>query len=261
MNRKLWTHPSFTSKSTPQWYCPSCSMGKLRLVKDTLVSQETNASKENHLHEDWDPTWVHTSFSAYFICDSCKEPIGVAGWGTVVERLQQLPDGQVDEYTEDEFFPEFFTKAPKLIEIPIDCDVEIEMEIEKSFQLYFFDTNSCGNKIRISIELILDVFKIPRKKRVTKNGRVEVKNISLHERIIKYGQKNPKAAERLLAIKWIGNFGSHGVELQRSDLLDAYEIFEIALPEIYDYDKKRADRLTKAINKKKGPLAKKKKLL
>jgi hypothetical protein len=74
---------------------------------------------------------------------------------------------------------------------------------------------------------------------------------------MKYGQKNPKAAERLLAIKWIGNSGSHGASLQRSDLLDAYEIFEIALTEIYDIDKKRADKLTKAINKKKGPLTKK----
>lgn len=258
MNRKLWSHPSFTETNTPEWICPSCNAGKLSLAKNSLVSQETIASKERHHDEDWDPTWINTAFSAFFMCGNCGEPIAVSGWGTVTERIRLLPDGSVDDSTEDQFFPEFFTKAPHLIEIPVDCDPNIEIEIEKSFQLYFVDANSCANKIRVTIEMILDGFKIPRKKRITRGGNAEVRSMSLHERILKYGQKNLQAANRLLAIKWIGNSGSHGGTLERNDLLDAYEIFEIALSEIYDFDKKRADKLTKAINKKKGPLTKKK---
>lgn len=259
MNRELWSYPRFTKTSTPNWVCASCDHGILKLKKDSLHYQETALSKEEHANEDWDPTWISYRFSAFFICDSCGDPVGVSGWGDIFEGFRRLPNGDVDEMTDNEFFPEYFTKAPKLIAIPDDCSPEIELEIEKSFQLYFVDLNSCGGKIRSVIESILDEFKIPRKKQVTKGTKKEIKNRTLHERILMFGKKNPKAAERLLAIKWIGNFGSHGLELQKSDILDAYEIFEIALAEIYDFDKRKADKLTKQINKKMGPLAKRKK--
>jgi hypothetical protein len=259
MDRELWSYPRFTKDSQPKWRCPVCDSGLLRLKKDSLFFEETSSSKASHSHEDWDPGWIHYTFSAFLTCDNCKEPIGVSGWGDIFEGYRYLPNGDVDEMTDDQFYPEYFSKAPKLIEIPVDCDTEIEMEIEKSFQLYFVDPNSCGNKIRSVLESILDEFDIPRKKKITKSAKIEIRTRSLHERILLFGQKNPKAAERLLAIKWIGNFGTHGFKLERNDLLDAYELFEIALSEIYDYDKKRADKLTKAINKKKGPLTKRKK--
>jgi hypothetical protein len=260
MNRELWNYPRFTAISSPKWTCPQCDTGLLRLIKESLFFEETNSSLENRKHEDWDPSWITYRFSAFFKCNMCHEPNGVSGWGDVFEAFRNLQDGSIEEIFENQFYPEYFTTAPKIIQLPLECDTEIEMEIEKSFQLFFVDIHACGSKIRSVIESILDNFKIPRRKKINREAKVEIKTKSLHERIIHFGQQNAKAAERLLAIKWIGNFGSHGLKLERSDLLDAYEIFEVALQEIYDDDKRRVDKLTKSINKKKGPLNKRKRV-
>lgn len=258
MNRALWSHPRFTSTSRPKWNCPMCEHGLLELQNESLHFDETAFSKEEHSNEDWDPTMIMYKFCALFKCNNCSEPIGVSGWGDIFEGYRYLPNGDVEEMTEDQFYPEYFTKSPLLISVPIDCDTDIELEIEKSFQLYFVDVNACAGKIRSVIELLMDDFKIPRRRLIAKDGKKKFRSRSLHERIILFGKKNPKPAERLLAIKWIGNFGSHGLRLESNDLLDAYELLEIVLVEIYDTSKKRTDKLTKDINKKKGPLVKRK---
>ena len=61
------------------------------------------------------------------------------------------------------------------------------------------------------------------------------KLLPLHDRIIKFKPKNAAAAETLLAIKWLGNESSHAATagLVFEDLLDAYELFEHAIDQIY----------------------------
>ncbi len=53
--------------------------------------------------------------------------------------------------------------------------------------------------------------------------------------INKFGEKQDDAATQLMAIKWLGNIGSHAglAVLTRDDLLDAFEHFEYALDLIY----------------------------
>lgn len=78
--------------------------------------------------------------------------------------------------------------------------------------------------------------------------------ISLHHRIEIFGKKNPEVAKAMLALKFIGNPSSHsGKEVTNSDLLDAYEILENALPTLYDDKGKRIGKLIKDINKRKKP--------
>ena len=61
-------------------------------------------------------------------------------------------------------------------------------------------------------------------------------------------------SDRLLAIKWLGNFGSHGSEkITIDDVLDAYEIMEDVLHEVYPDRGRNVSKLTKEINRKKGP--------
>ena len=59
-----------------------------------------------------------------------------------------------------------------------------------------------------------------------------------------------------MAIKWIGNFGSHASDLlTKDDVLDAYEILELVISKLYEReDSIRVKKLSKDIVKRKKPL-------
>lgn len=63
--------------------------------------------------------------------------------------------------------------------------------------------------------------------------------------------------ELFLAIKWLGNAGSHSnKEITIDDVLDAYEIMETVLKELFEYKKDTVKKLAKKIIKKQGPKGK-----
>lgn len=60
-----------------------------------------------------------------------------------------------------------------------------------------------------------------------------------------------------MAVKWLGNAGSHsGNTVSADDVLDAYELMEKLLTEVFDEESKKIMALAKDINKKKGPTTK-----
>jgi len=71
-------------------------------------------------------------------------------------------------------------------------------------------------------------------------------------------QRKPAVAERLMAIKWLGNDASHSGDLVVDDILDGFEIISDVLDELFASDKQRVERTTKAINRRRGPLSKRK---
>ena len=121
--------------------------------------------------------------------------------------------------------------------------------IDESFQLFWVDEASCGNKIRSSIEKLLDLQKITK---TIKNNRGKRQMLNLHERILKFKTKEPDIANYLLALKWIGNQGSHiNTVLTKIELVDAYKILEVSLVDLYDKTRLEVNRLTRKINKDK----------
>ncbi len=72
--------------------------------------------------------------------------------------------------------------------------------------------------------------------------------------LTKVADKYKNLAEELEAIKWLGNAGSHSHKtISHDDVLDAYDLMEISLEEIFDNKKLKAKRIAKKINKHKGP--------
>lgn len=55
-----------------------------------------------------------------------------------------------------------------------------------------------------------------------------------------------------MALKWLGNAGSHDRTVSKSDLLDAFEILEHALAEIIDRRSAKVAELAKKLAKKHG---------
>jgi len=57
----------------------------------------------------------------------------------------------------------------------------------------------------------------------------------------------------LIAIKWLENAGIHGHgEVTMDDVMDAYELTEHILEEIYEPKIKKLKAIAKKVNKKKG---------
>lgn len=149
----------------------------------------------------------------------------------------------------DVFRPKFFEPHLKLIEIPSKCPKQIVDPLNESFKLYFSAPGAASNSVRVAIEELLTELKVKRFDIVKKKRRM----ISLHQRISLLPAKHVELKEMLTAIKWIGNAGSHGGErITHDDVLDAFELTEHVLGEIYSPKAKLA-ALAKKVNKKKGP--------
>ena len=75
------------------------------------------------------------------------------------------------------------------------------------------------------------------------------RRLSLHKRIELLKNSNPDQSSLLMAIKWMGNSGSHGNKVSLRDVLDAFEILEYSLPDLLEKKTNRlkdlADRLVK----------------
>ena len=76
--------------------------------------------------------------------------------------------------------------------------------------------------------------------------------LDLHSRIVEFSKTNTDVGDTLLAVKWIGNDGSHDSALELEDVLLGAEILDAAITALYD---KSADDLkakVRAINRRKG---------
>ncbi|MBF9222087.1 DUF4145 domain-containing protein [Hymenobacter ruricola] len=252
-NRDLWLNASFTKTACPEWNCPTCKTGKLTVAPANVYSTETRDSIQHRDDPDWEAYWISYKFSASLKCDNakCADVVVTSGWGSVEEGYIETDNDWYSEYY-DSFRPEFFTPHLNYFTIESACPKIIQDEINKSFSLFFLDAHSCANKIRIAIELLMNEFKIP-SSRINKGKRI---GLSLHARIIKFGLKYPKITNALLAIKWIGNAGSHTSPIEKKDIIDAYDILEHSLTEIFSTKTKETEKIVKEINKKKAPRSK-----
>jgi len=95
--------------------------------------------------------------------------------------------------------------------------------LEESMAYIFDDKKAALNKIRQSLEILMDYYSI-RKYTAGRNSR----EIDLHNRIEKFrekGSKYSKVSDALLSLKWLGNLGSHARANVNSEMLiEAFEI-------------------------------------
>lgn len=248
MDLNIWTKRYFNENSKIEWPCPTCGSNSLNIIKDKLNFEETATSKKmRNQDDDWEIEWIEYVNSGQLTCNNCKEIIFFTGIGSPEQSgyYDQILDEYNEEYT-NTFTPTFFQPFIKLFKIPENCSEELKTEIYHSFKLFWCDLPSCANKIRVSLEILMNEQKIK---------RYEIKNgkripISLHKRIENYNHIEIK--DLLLAIKWIGNTGSHIGEIETIDVLEAYRLLEFSLNKIYNDETKELKKITKEIIKRKG---------
>ena len=244
--KRFWDEP-------PSWNCPKCFSGTLTLEENGLKTCEHGWSSEGHKHEAWEPEWISGSFYWVLRCSigKCAQRVVVAGEYVVDWDIEDTDHGPEQVY-KDFFEPKGFSEAPPVFEIQNYYPEEVAKHLRGAFAMLWVDPASCLNRLRQCIEDILTIEKIPRFS--TNNGRRTA--LTLHSRIEKYRSSNRDAAEFLMALKWLGNDGSHSgkklAKIERVHLLEAFEIMEMSLEKIFSSKNDRVRKRAKRINKKKG---------
>jgi hypothetical protein len=246
-NQDLWVG-SYAPKAFPKFICPKCADGRLTLEQDSLVIKEPKYSLADSKHPDWEPGWETERFSLRLICDSaeCGEVALVIGDTIVAEDYSDEFNGWglISLLQPRAFFP-----SPPIISIPMEVPAPVKNELGKSFELYWIDLRSSANRLRISVELLLDHFNIPRSRI---DGKGKTTRLDLNARISLFEKTDPEHAATLTALRMIGNLGSHGDDVNRRPLLDAFEIYEDALAELCGQRKARIDQLRQKLISSKG---------
>jgi len=247
IERTIWI-PPFIKESFPSWPCAICNNGALSLDNDAFHEQESTESTKNRDNQDWEPEWIHGLFSTYLNCSNqaCREKSVVCGSYRVASYIDQDTGAP---YAVEVYQPDFIKPAPDLFPIPDNCPDNIKRDMRTAFSLYWSDLDATGNRLRTAVESLLSYLKV--RKRVKKaNGKYHY--LSLHDRILEYHPRNPDVGEKLLAIKWLGNIGSHGNGLSNEDLIDDFEMIQYAFDELFEKDRERLSRMAKEIIKRKG---------
>lgn len=257
VDRTLWKEQI---RTWPVWPCPHCGSIALSINKDTLVTAETGMSKEAHSHDAWEVSWIDERFTAQLVCGngSCGNVVVVCGKVQCDEHMYYDHEGRTQGEIVRTYVPYYFHEPLPVFPIAQECPDTVADELRKSFGLLWCDVSSAANRLRVGVEALLTERGV---KRTTINKQGKRQPLALHSRIVDFKAKEPDAAETLLAIKWLGNEGSHaGTEaLSVDDLLDAYELFEHAIEQVYVKRHKKMSKLASGINKKRGSVRKKKK--
>jgi hypothetical protein len=246
VDRRLWS-AGLRKAYAPLWPCPSCLTGTLRLVRDSLRWFETAESQRRYPDENPDFSDIDYTFSGSLECGRCRQTISCCGRGGEEPYWFQNEHGDSEQKPETVFYPRLFYPSLQLFRPPPRCPRLVREQLYKSFAVFFCDLSASANHLRQCAEEILTDAGIDIR---DANGRF----IYLNERIKIYEGRDSENAERIDALRWIGNCGSHPEDdLNKRDLFDAYDILEMLLEDLYVGHNRNVRDIVAQINAAKGP--------
>lgn len=217
------------------------------MMAETFRSLESTESKKAHQHDEWDPEWTVFYFTAWAKCNDpkCGEEAALAGVGGFEPTWG--PDGETGWTAE--FTPHCCRPMPYIIGIPAKCPSEVRSGLQAAFALFWSDRAAAAGRVRVALDHLMDHLGIP------KQVQQEAKLITydLHRRIELFAERDAQMGSRLMALKWLGNTGSHERAVSRDDLLDAFEVLEHALLELIDRRTANVDALALKLTRKHAP--------
>ena len=227
----------------PQVACPVCGTGVLVSLADSLVLHESAESHRSLDHEAWEPDWTYGVFSGSLRCINprCTEPVVVSGRYRVEDDYE--PDGRPTYATY--FYLEFATPALKILTPPTGTPDVVVTAIERASAVLWVDPSAAANRLRTAIEMLLTAMDVQELN--LKGGR-----LTTHARIELFQAINQDAGNALMAVKWIGNAGSHVGSLTVTDVLDGAEMLDLALRLLYDRRDEELQKRIDEVNTHKG---------
>ncbi len=234
----------FHADSWPLPPCPKCLSGRLQ----DLTSQDTESteSKRERSSGRSDPAYAEGTFTGFVTCSrpQCAEIVSVLGQWTREFDVRE-DDVQGDYYI---FYKVRYAYPPLPLTaaLPNRTPDGVRNRIRQAAEVVWADPGAAANRLRLAVEDLLTELKVPR----YRTGKGRRTRVDLHARIQLL--KNGAVAETLMAVKWIGNQGTHEDTLTAQDVLDGANLLERALEQLYDPDREDLLKRVQRINRYKG---------
>ncbi|HGN8998584.1 TPA: DUF4145 domain-containing protein [Citrobacter freundii] len=235
---------AFFKNMQVEWPCPVCGQKTLQIIPESFVLNDTHDTNK-HSSEDWFEPEMHRSiFSCMARCSrrQCGEVVacsGDSGW----ER-QGWDDGTSNDGYYQWYHPKTFFPSLHPFELPAKCPEEITEPLQASFSIFLMQPGAAANLIRISVESMLTAMGVEEFK---KTGW----KIGLKDRLEKIPPLYKSFSEHLMAIKFLGDAGSHNYDkVKIKDIEDAFEIMDYVVNDLFSGRKESIEILTKRLSDK-----------
>lgn len=215
----------FKKKDPIPFQCPYCDRNSLRIKEGSWY--QFDQSNHGVVEGFEDPEYQSFAYHTVYECvnPNCFQEIFSSGTGHneyVYDYDNEIPYSSY-------FQPKFFQPPLHFFQLPEKLPIKIKQQILLSFSLVLQSPTSAVNSLRIALEDLLDL------KGIQKNQKR-----SLHKRIEEDVPNIPELApfkELFMAIKWLGNSGSHGDNVELVLILYVYEVLELILKSLYSVDR------------------------
>ena|SRR3984957_12275757 len=233
MRRSLWEE-SYKDYEPPFWPCPACGRETLQPIPKSL----TTIAPSGYEWLELTPIEYIYRFQQFFRCSvkECGDIVSAAGDAQLKDDRQVSGDEDPYYYM---LFPRAIHRGLPIIDVPSQTPVSVGTELEAAFALFWMDLSSCANKMRVSVERALDELGIPAAP-------------TLNNRIKEFEKIDPDHGQTFHALREVGNIGSHQGDNTRETILDAFEVYEDALKNLFGGHRRRIEQLKQKIRAAKG---------
>jgi hypothetical protein len=233
-----------------EWPAILCERCELAALEPKVIEVENPASIAASEGAEPATGWNSGYFHGTLACPRtpCRNTHVIAGeWS---RRSDVTSEGIEDDPGLAGFSVRHVLPAFPLMSLPAGVPASVTSLIEEASSVLLSDPNAAATRIRTAIERLLDEQNVRKRSQKNKSAR-----LTTHDRIVEFALTRPDVAAQLMAVKWIGNIGSHeSVPLPLDAVLRGTEHFAHALELLYDRDGQRLKRLADAINRKAGKL-------
>lgn len=245
--------PLISKENMHNWGCPTCDPGILE-YKDENFNYEEDSDYHKYSSEPsyQVPNDINYRYTLLLRCTnpSCKESVVSVGM-YLTERIQEYDAYEEIIDVENHWFsPKYFHPPLHIFQIPESTPTEIKKTIIESFSLYFTNSFAATNQIRLALEILMTELGV---ERTYQNTKGEDKYYSLEKRIKKLDEQYSNIKDKCLAMKWLGNAGTHGDNnMTLDDVLDGYDLLSFVLNTLYITQSNHIDDITTRLNENKG---------
>lgn len=227
----------------PRPACPSCEEGHVAFGEPS--TDEDGASRQARSHEHWEPDWISGTFVSTGRCENphCRQAVTAAGRYSVGESKS----ARYEWPQHNAFYKvDYFSPALRLISLPEDVPTSVDEAVERASRVLFADPGLAATALRASVERFLTHVGVPSER---SNGGF----ISLDDRLKEWRKTagSDRPADLFLAVKWIGNRGTHEVgNLSVDDVIDGAEFIDEALHVLFTAPE--LDARARVVSERKG---------
>ncbi|GAA5031859.1 DUF4145 domain-containing protein [Terrabacter aeriphilus] len=211
-----------------------------------MPRHERSASARKTFIVSEDPMSLDGTFAGWLRCASCHERVAVAGdWCVDYDVIVNVTEDYGSYY--DAYKLRYAQPPLQLLICPKGVPESVMNSVTAAGALVWVDPAAAANRLRLATEELLTALKIPRYTTGKKRKR-----LTTHERITRLEVGRPDIAEALMAVKWIGNEGSHPGKIEAKDVLDGAQMFEHALALKYGSEQDQIRKRIQEVNRRRG---------